>query len=148
MTALRLDYGPDWASGIVSREPPGIGEPFVQRVPAVDEAGNDRAGIRMPEIEVPLATQTGWNYRHASIGAPGRLSSEIGSYFPLARTRAERERIGDDRRSIDERYRDRHDYLGRITAAALALVAERYLLASDLPEVIERAAAHYDWATR
>ncbi|HAK55858.1 MAG: alpha/beta hydrolase domain-containing protein [Vicinamibacterales bacterium] len=148
LTALRLDYGPDWASGIVSREPPGIGEPFVQRVPAVDEAGNDRAGIRMPEIEVPLATQTGWNYRDPGIGAPDRLSSEIGSYFPLARTRAERERIGDDRRSIDERYRDKHDYLGRITAAALALVAERYLLASDLPEVIERAAAHYDWATR
>ena len=146
LTARRLDFGPDWTSGIVSHEPPRIGEPFVQRVPAVDAAGNDRAGIRMPEIEVPLATQTGWNYRHSSIGAPDRLSSEIGSYFPLARTRAERERTGDDRPAIGERYRDQHDYLGRIAEAALALVEQRYLLAIDLPEILERAAAHYNWA--
>ena len=146
LAALRLDYGPEWSSGIVSNQPPVIGEPFVQRLPAVDVNGNDRAGIRVPEIEVPLATHTGWNYRHPSIGAPDRLSSEIGSYLPFARTRAERERSGDGRLSIAERYRDKHDYLGRVTQAALGLVESRYLLASDLPEVIQRAGDHYDWA--
>ncbi len=146
LTALRLDFGPNWSSGIVSNEPPLIGDPFVQLVPAVDANGNDRAGIRLPEIEVPLATQTGWNYRHPNIGAADRLSSEIGSYFPFARTAAEREQNNDARLSIAERYRDKSDYLGRVTEAALHLVEERYLLATDLPEVIQRAENHYDWA--
>nr|MCS5704495.1 alpha/beta hydrolase domain-containing protein [Acidobacteriota bacterium] len=146
LTALRLDFGPNWSLGIVSNEPPLIGDPFVQLVPAVDANGNDRAGIRLPEIEVPLATQTGWNYRHPNIGAADRLSSEIGSYFPFARTAAEREQNNDARLSIAERYRDKSDYLGRVTEAALHLVEERYLLATDLPEVIQRAENHYDWA--
>ena len=147
LTALRLDFGPDWDRGIVTREPPGIGAPFIQLVPAVDADGNDRAGIRMPELAVPLATHTGWNYRHASIGAPDRLSGEIGSYFAFPRTRAEGEESGDPRRSIEERYRDRNDYLGRVTQAALKLVSRGYLLTADLPNILIRASRHYDWAT-
>ena len=146
LTALRLDFGPDWDRGIVTREPPGIGAPFIQLVPAVDADGNDRAGIRMPELAVPLATHTGWNYRHASIGAPDRLSGEIGSYFAFPRTRAEGEESGDPRRSIEERYRDRNDYLGRVTQAALKLVSRGYLLTADLPNILIRASRHYDWA--
>lgn len=148
MTTYRLDFGPDWTRGIVSVEPPRIGTPFVGRVPAVDEAGNSRAGIRLPEISVPLATHTGWNYRDASIGATDRLASEIGSYLPLPKTRAARERSGDSRKSIEERYASREDYIGRISLAAVALVEQGYLLAEDVPGVIQRAAAHYEWATR
>ena len=148
MTTYRLDFGPEWSKGIVTREPPGIGKAFVGRVPAVDEAGNDRAGIRLPEIAVPLATHTGWNYRHASIGAADRLASEIGSYLPLPRTKADREKTGDGRKSIAERYAGLEDYLARISLAANALVKERFLLAEDVPVMIERAKAHYLWATR
>jgi hypothetical protein len=148
MTTYRLDFGPDWAKGIISIEPPAIGKAFVGRVPAVDDAGNSRAGIRLPEISVPLATQTGWNYRDAAIGAPDRLASEIGSYLPLPRARADRERTGDSRTSIAERYANRDEYLGRIAQAALSLVNEGYLLAEDMPGVVQRAAAHYDWAAR
>lgn len=148
MTTYRLDFGPEWSKGIVTKEPPGIGKPFVGRVPAVDEAGNGRAGIRLPEIAVPLATHTGWNYRRPSIGAPDRLASEIGSYLPLPRTRAEREKTGDSRKSIAERYASREDYIGRISLAALELVRDRFLLEEDVPAVIQRAVAHYDWATR
>ena len=104
----------------------------MSRVPAVDEAGNDRAGIRLPQIAVPLATHTGWNYRQPAIGAPDRLASEIGSYLPLPRTAADRERSGDGRRAIAERYASREDYLGRIALAALALVEERFLLPEDV----------------
>jgi hypothetical protein len=148
MTTYRLDFGPDWSRGIVSIEPPRIGKAFVGLVPAVDEAGNDRAGIRLPEIAVPLATHTGWNYRRPSIGAPDRLASEIGSYLPLPPTRADRERTGDSRRSIAERYASREDYLGRIALAAVALVNDGYLLAEDTPAILQRAAEHYVWATR
>ncbi len=148
MTTYRLDFGPDFAKGIVTIEPPKIGQAFVSLVPAVDEAGNDRAGIRLPEIAVPLATHTGWNYRQPAIGAPGRLASEIGSYLPLPRTRADRVRAKDGRRSIAERYPSREDYLGRISLAAIALVDQGFLLADDVPGLIQRAATHYDWATR
>lgn len=146
MTTYRLDFGPEWAKGRVTKEPPGLGAPFVSRVPAVDEAGNDRGGIRLPEIAVPLATHSGWNYRRPSIGAPDRLASEIGSYLPLPRTKADRERTGDGRKAIEERYASKEDYLGRIALAAVDLVKRRYLLADDVPTIIERAAAHYDWA--
>jgi hypothetical protein len=147
-TPHRLDFGPEWERGIVSFEPPRIGPAYAVLVPAVDEDGNDRAGIRLPEIEAPLATHTGWNYRDPGIGAPDRLSSEIGSYFPFPRTASERARTGDPRPSIEERYRSREEYLGRIIDAALALVENRFLLTSDLPGIVERAGAHYDWATR
>jgi hypothetical protein len=148
MTTYRLDFGPEWSKGIVTIEPPGIGKPFVGLVPAVDEVGNDRGGIRLPQIAVPLATHTGWNYRRPSIGAPTRLASEIGAYRPLPRTRVDRERTGDSRKSIEERYASRQDYLGRIALEAVGLVDERYLLPEDVPEIIRQAGAHWDWATR
>ncbi len=146
---VRMDYGPEWTRGIVTLEPPRLGAVFPALVPAVDADGNDRAGLRMPEIEVPLATETGWNTRHPTTGAPDALAGVVGSYVPFARTRAAREASGDPRRSIEERYPDRSAYLGRIAEAALALRRERLLLDEDVPFVIERAAAHWDWrATR
>ena len=39
-------------------------------------------------------------------------------------------------------------YGGRISLAAIALVNDRFLLAEDVPAIIERARAHYVWATR
>jgi hypothetical protein len=147
LVAYRLDFGPDWNKGIVTNEPAIIGKPFVGRVPAVDESGNDKAGVRIPEISVPLATHTGWNYRDASIGAPDRLATEIGSYIPLARTKADRDRTGDSRPSIAERYASKDDYLGKIKEAARRLVDDRLLLSQDVPDLLSQASAHYDWAT-
>lgn len=147
-TPHRLDFGPEWEQGIVAYEPPRVGKAFVVLVPAVDEDGNDRAGIRLPEIEVPLATHTGWSYRDPSIGAPDRLASEIGSYLPFPRTREERERRRDPRRSLEERYPSETAYIGAIADSALRLVQNRYLLVEDLEEIVSRARAHYHWATR
>jgi len=87
----RLDFGVRWAQGIVDNEPPKIGRAFVLRVPAVDADGNDRAGIRLPELAVPLGTHFGWNYRgyeHRGERAPGDGDR---SFIPFARTRGERE---------------------------------------------------------
>src|SRR5207244_13343662 len=102
LRAFHLNFGPDWSKGIVSVEPPRIGKPFVVRVPAVDADGNGRAGIRLPDIAVPLATQAGWNYRDAAIGAPERLAGEIGSYIPFPRTRVGREATHAPRLSLGE----------------------------------------------
>jgi hypothetical protein len=148
LRAFHLNFGPDWPKGIVSVEPPEVGKPFVVRVPAVDADGNVRAGIRLPDIAVPLATQAGWNYRDPSIGSPEKLAGEIGTYLPFARTRADRERTGDPRLSIEERYHGRDEYVGRSAAAALDLVAHGYLLQEDVADLLRHAAEHYDWATR
>lgn len=148
LRAFHLNFGPDWSKGIVSVEPPEIGAPFVVRVPAVDADGNVRAGIRLPDIAVPLATHAGWNYRDASIGAPDRLAGEIGSYIPFARTRADRDRTHDPRLSIEERYRNRDEYVGKFAAAALDLVGRGYLLPEDVADLLRHAAEHYDWATK
>src|SRR6185295_11926847 len=58
-------------------------------VPAVDQDGNERAGIRLPEIAVPLATYTGWNLRKPEIGAPNELAALLGSTIPFPATRAD-----------------------------------------------------------
>jgi hypothetical protein len=148
LRAFHLNFGADWAKGIVSVEPPEVGKPFVVSVPAVDADGNVRSGIRLPDIAVPLATQAGWNYRDTSIGAPDRLAGEIGSYIPFPRTKAERDRAGDPRLSIEERYRNRDEYVGKFAASALDLVDRGYLLADDVADLLKHAAEHYDWATR
>jgi len=147
MTTYRLDFGPEWAAGRVTIEPPRLGAAFTSLVPAVDDAGNDRGGIRLPQIAVPLATHTGWNYRAADIGAPTRLASEIGAYRPLHRTAAERQAAGDSRPAIDERYASRDAYLGRIAQAAVTLVRDGYVLADDVAGLITEAGRHWDWAT-
>ena len=148
LRAFHLNFGADWAKGIVSVEPPEVGKAFVVSVPAVDADGNVRAGIRLPDIAVPLATQAGWNYRDPSIGAPDRLAGEIGSYIPFPRTRADRDRAHDPRLSIEERYRNRDEYVGQFAAAALDLVDRGYLLADDVADLLKHAVEHYDWATR
>lgn len=125
-------------------EPPKIGKPFATMVPQVDRDGNDKTGIRLPELQAPLATYTGWNLRDAKIGAPDQLFSMVGSYIPFARTKAERLKSGDPRPSIEERYKSKDDYLAQVTKAAESLVAARFLLASDVATIRERAAARWD----
>ena len=140
----RLDFGPHVERGVVSL-PPKLGAPFVTLVSAVDADGNERAGIRPPELRVPLATFTGWNPRHPEQGAPGDLMAMMGSTLPFACTRAERIRSGDPRPSIEERYAGRADYLTRVRREAEAMVAARQLLAEDVGAVVERAGALWDF---
>jgi hypothetical protein len=120
--------------------------PFL--VPTVDADGNEVAGIRVPEVAVPLATTTGWNFRSERIGNPTTIVALLGSYVPLARTRAERDARRDPRPSIEERYNGRDDYLQRIRKAADALVKDRLMLAEDVDDVLQRAGRHWDHATR
>ena len=65
--------------------------PLPHLVPQVDRDGNDLAGIHDPEVAVPLATTTGWNFRDPSVGNPGDIYQILGSYIPFATTRAARE---------------------------------------------------------
>ena len=135
--AYRLDF---------SSEPPKAGPPFPTLVPQVDQDGNETSGIRMPEIQVPLASYTGWNLRSAKIGAPDELYSMAGSWIPFAVNKTVRENRRDPRPSIDERYRSKRDYLEKITAAAQKLVSEGFLLDRDVTRLRDRAAKEWDYA--
>ena len=128
--------------------PSNGGEGAVQPllVSQVDADGNEIGGIRLPEVAVPLATYTGWNFRNQEIGGTTRLIGNTGSYIPFARTRAEREERGDSRRSIEERYPSRGSYLNRIRDAAAELVRERYLLPEDVDATVQRAYDHWELA--
>jgi len=115
--AYHLDFGPDWQKGILSIEPPIVGLAFPVLVPQVDQDGNERDGIKLPEITVPLATYTGWNLRDPSIGAPDQRVAFEGSFLPFPKTADDRKKSGDPRLSVAERYSSREDYLDRYAKA-------------------------------
>ena len=115
-------------------------------MPAVDEDGNERAGIRLPDVAVPLATYTGWNFRKPAIGAPGELVSLLGSSIFFPATRAAREAAKDPRRSIEERYTSQAEYLAKVEQAADALVKAGYLLVDDEPRILQRSSDQWDAA--
>ena len=127
--------------------PPKAGPAYGSRVSAVDDDGNERAGIAVPEVAVPLATHTGWNLRHPDSGGAEQLLYFAGSTLPFARTRVEREAAGDPRPAIAERYRSREEYLARVRSAAEALATARYLLEEDVETSLDFAARMWDaWA--
>ena len=149
--AIRLDYGPDQALGRTTKLPPGEGETYPALVSDVDDDGNEVGGIRLPDVSVPLATNTGWNLRHPDVGNPdlviGITGGLMGWTLPFAATRQEREPTGDPRPSIEERYASEDDYAARVVDAAAELAAEGYLLQEDVAEVVESARARYRYWT-
>jgi hypothetical protein len=120
--------------------------PIPLLVPQVDGDGNERAGVRTPEITVPMATYTGWNFRGASIGGPNLLVSLMGSAIPFAPTKAAKA-AADPRRSIEERYPSQAAYTSAVQSAADTLVAGGYLLKDDVTQVLKRAAEQWSYAT-
>ena len=121
--ANRITSPVDWV------DPPAkLGNFYRTHVCAVDADGNEVAGLRLPPISVPLGTHTGWNVYRAQ---PGELADRDGSFVAFARTRAERDEVGDPRPSLAERYASKDEYVARVKAAASNLVAERLLLPSD-----------------
>ena len=144
--AYRVVYGPEFRTrGIVTVEPPEVISEFPIMVPQVDTDGNETGGLMMPEVAVPLATYTGWNLFRPENGPENVLSSMQGSYIPFPRTAADRQRTGDPRRSLEERYGSRDEYLARVSAAALALVDDGYLLAEDVSPILTQAGRHWDY---
>jgi hypothetical protein len=141
----RLDFGADAELRVMGQVPPREGPRFGSLVSAVDEDGNEVAGIVLPEVQVPLASHTGWTLRHPDTGGAEQLLVFAGATLPFPRTRREREESGDPRPSIEERYPSREVYLDRVREAARALVAARYLLEEDIELSVTLAGRTWDW---
>jgi hypothetical protein len=137
----RLDFGPRFhTEGIADLIPPKVGKPFQTLLPAVNADGNETSGIVLPEVAVPLGTYTGWNLRSPQFGAETMLSPLDGMFVPFAKTRAEREKTGDPRPSLEERYPASADYLTRLTDSANKLRADGFLLDEDVTRILQRTA--------
>ncbi len=145
---LRLDFGPNWQQGILSIQPPKVGAHFPILVPQVDADGNERSGVRLPEITVPLATYASWNLRAPAIGAPDQRVAFEDSYVAFPRSAAERLKAGDPRKSIAERYAGRDDYMAHYTGALDELVKQRWILPEDRAALLERGEQEWAEATK
>jgi len=130
-TLRHLDLGDRVSEGVV-RFPAVAGDPYPCLVSSVDADGNEEAGIRLPDLTVPLAAQTGWNPRRPESGAEGQTVDMLGSGIPLPRA------------TIASRYRDRDHYRELVRREAERLVRARHLLEEDVERVVARAGVAYD----
>ena len=141
-TRYHLDFGEDIDSGIASTYPPSVaGRPaYPIFVSKVDEDGNEVAGVRLPEVEAPVATTTGWALRRAGFSENEGCESN-GQHIPFAVTKAERVASGDPRLSLEERYKNHDGYVQAVTKAARKLEEQRFLLPADVQQYIKDAQA-------
>jgi hypothetical protein len=142
----RLDFGPDADAGIAQYPVVAAfsSDRYASLVSAVDADGNEVAGIRLPDIAVPVATHMGWNPRHPDTGGVDQTAGLSGSTVPFAITAAEREAKGDPRLSVEDRYRDRDDYESCVREVAGELVTAGYALERDLEVLVANAMARWD----
>ena len=149
-TRYRFNYGPNfYQTYIPTINPPVITPPYEDNpangpiypsfVPKTDHDGNDIAGIRLPEVQVPLATYTGWALRSGVWANDGCEGS--GQYIPFEATKAERETAGDPRPSVQERYHSYTQYRQKVIHAIDKLVESRFLICDDTQDIITRLLA-------
>jgi len=135
----RLDFGPDFKRGVLDVLPPRRTRPAPYRalVPRTDADGNDIAGIRVPDVAVPLATYTGWALRAGSAAGDG--GDAAGQRIPFARTREERDARADPRLSLEERYPTPDAYLSRVRESVTQLVERGLWLEEDVAPTLDAA---------
>ena len=142
-TRYLFDYGLNYYdTGIPTINPPTFpsttpsyqddarnGPIYPSFIPKTDSDGNDIAGVRLPDLTVPLATYTGWSLRAGPQADDGCESS--GQYIPFARTEVDRAAAGDPRPSIEARYPSFAAYLSAVRRAIDDLVKDRLMLCED-----------------
>src|SRR5690242_11314608 len=146
-TRYRFNYGPDFYETFVPTiNPPVITPPlednaangpiYPSYVPKTDADGNDIAGVRLPELTVPLATYTGWGLRSGVWANDGCEAS--GQYIPFPKTQTDRVNASDPRLSVAERYASFADYRTKVINAIDDLVQRRFLLCEDTQPMAAR----------
>ena len=119
-----LDLGQRADEGICEF-PAREGKPYARLVSDVDEALNEMAGIRLPDIAVPVGCHTGWNPRHPDHGAPTLPAIFVG-FTRFAASLLPRQ-------EYEERVRDR----------ARKLVDDGYVLPEDMEWVVDNSLRRY-----
>jgi len=153
-TRYLFDYGLNfYETGIATINPPEFpfntpsyqddprnGPIYPSYIPKTDADGNEIAGVRLPDVTVPLATYTGWALRRGVWADDG--CEAAGQYIPFPRTDADRAATGDPRPSVAERYPTFEAYYTKVVKAVDDMVAERLLLCEDAQPELNRLVAH------
>ncbi len=140
-TRYHFDYGRHfYETGIATINPPVFpfttpsyqddprnGPIYPSFIPKTDSDGNDIAGVRLPDVTVPLATYTGWALRRGAQASDG--CEAAGQFIPFAMT--EGARGSDPRLSVAARYPTFAAYHGKVRSALNDMVANRLLLCED-----------------
>jgi len=139
---LDYDYGPGYVgndvSGVISRMPPRIVQSIPTYVPRVNADGNETSGVPSVLHQAPLGTYLGWNIAGAGFFS-GQGCGFQGGYVPFALNAAERQKTGDPRLSVEERYGTLEGYVCTVRRAADAAVRDRFLLRDDADRMIREA---------
>jgi hypothetical protein len=125
-------------AGFADNLPPTLIRNLKVLVPQVDGIGNDRAGIRHPFVEVPIATLLGWNTRRPEFGGPD-LCDLLGSTVPLARAAQDARLKQDARPVLMDLYGTPEGYLSQVRAVAQRLVSERFMLTEEVEVIVAEA---------
>jgi hypothetical protein len=127
-----LDLGPGADQGVGRYPAVVLGPARPCLVSALDEDGNEVAGVRLPHVSVPLDVSSGWNPEQPRDGVPVEVWNLVGGRMDLPAA------------EIRQRYGDGARFLAQVRAAAQALAAARHLLAADVDAVV--ADAQRRWA--
>jgi hypothetical protein len=138
-TRYLFNWGSRFSAGIKDNNPPTVAVPLEDNtaigpiypsfIPKTDADGNDIAGVRLPDVTVPLATYTGWALRSGPQANDGCESS--GQYIPFAQTKDARTATGDPRLSVQERYGSFSGYYFSLLFAINDMVGRRFMLPED-----------------
>ena len=133
-----LDFGPRWQSErIIDHQPPIARGAYRVLVPRSGPDGNEPGCLSAPEVAVPVATYASWRLRSEDGPAANQLYSLSGSYIPFPVTRAEREKTGDPRQSLEERYGTLEKYLEQLEAQCRKYEEAGYLLEEDTKRTLQ-----------
>jgi hypothetical protein len=108
---------------------------YPTRVPQVDADGNEIAGIRLPDIAVPVGTFAGWNL-YKEPYPEGELADRDGTFVAFAPTEADRG--SDPRPSLAARYPGTA-YADAVWAAVTKLRNDRLLLAEEVTRFVSES---------
>ena len=152
LNAMMLDYGSDLTKGRTTKLPPVEGKTYPALVSDVDETLNEISGIRLPDIAVPVSTNTGWNPRHEDIGNKelfiGITGGLAGWSLPLPVTEKDKIKFEDPRPSIQSLYPTKGDYMERVVCEIDRLIEEKYVLPEDKEMIKNQAEFRYDYVAK
>ena len=135
-----LDRGPEfYRFRRTTIEPPISRGNYVVNIPKCGPDNNELGTLLLPAVAVPVATYTSWNTRNRSIGAENEMLGLQGGYIPFVKTKAEREKLGDPRPALLERYRNFEDFQTQYRKVIDRMVEQRTLLAEDVAGLMNLA---------
>ena len=139
----RVDMGERADEGI-GKFPAEEFETYQNFVSNIDDDGNETGGIRLPDLTVPLGSHFGWNLRHPDTKEPDEQIAMQGISIFFETSKENRDKKGDNRLSINERYNSKDEFIDRVKEETKKLLEQNYIIQDDFDIVVEACEERYD----